>query len=73
MWQHLLTLPDEQTGDLCVKFRHAYITALHGEEGEVRDTHGSSHQRRVMKRPPAETIGWTVNTLEAAVSCALGD
>lgn len=54
-------------------FRHAYITALRGEIARVRDTHGSSYQRRVMKRPPAETISWAVNALEAAVSWAVGD
>lgn len=69
---YLITLPEEQTGDLCVMLRHAYFTALHGETTKVRDTRGSSHHCRVMKRLPAETISWAVNTLEAA-GCAFGD
>lgn len=51
---------------------HAFFTALHGERGKVRDTHGSSHQRRVMKRLPAETISWPVNTLQSAVLSVTG-
>lgn len=42
-------------------------------EQKVHDTHDSSHQWRAIKRPPAETIIWAVNTLEAAVGCAFGD